>query len=69
MPLDGVAAALAQEVELLVGLHAFGGDPLAQAAREADHRGGDGTTGGPAPDVRNEGPVDLHLVEREVAQV
>src|SRR5881396_1027639 len=64
-----VATFLLQELQLGIGLDAFGQHRQAQAAAEAEHGADDGGGLIVAIDRLDERAVDLDLVERERAQV
>src|SRR6185369_10227586 len=62
--LELVAAMRAQQIELGVCLDAFGDDVDAEAVRQRDRRNGDCRVVGVAPDIGDEGAVDLQVVDR-----
>jgi hypothetical protein len=64
-----IASGAREGVERLLVLHAFGDDLEAEGMRELDGRADDRGAAGIGRDVRDEGAVDLELVDREVAEV
>ena len=63
------AALGAQDLELLLGLDAFGGGDHAEARAEAHHGADDGDAIVLLAQFADEGAVDLDLVEGEAAQI
>src|SRR5882724_10522508 len=63
--LDRVAALIRQEAELLLGFHAFGDNRHFETVAKADDRANDRRRLRIAPQIHDESPVDLDLVERE----
>src|SRR5436853_2113917 len=59
------ATGASQEIELLLGLYAFGSGDDVEALRHADHRAHDGRAISAHEYLFHERPVDLDLVERE----
>src|ERR1700741_1921557 len=60
-----VAAVLAQEAALLLGLHALGDHAQLEPVRQADDGAGDGFVALAAAQVAHEGLVDLERADRE----
>src|SRR2546423_647213 len=63
------AALLLEDLELRLGLDAFGGDAEVEAVGHADDGGDDGAVAGAGFDFVDEGLVDFDAVDREAAQV